>query len=341
MNHTVDQVKTPQSSKFEQRGPLYTAFAYTTWPALFTICMAITAYGFANDQTILFFNIAYIFLIMSMIALEHFMPHERKWKYNDGQIFADIAHTLSSKGTVQLLLLFGGVIGLAEYMRPIDDLTSPGFWPREWPIWAQVCIGVVAAEFGLYWAHRLAHERRPLWRLHAIHHSVTKLWFVNTGRFHVLDSVFKITLSLSILIVMGAPMEVVKWVSAVTAFIGMMTHCNIDMRFGPLNYVFNTPELHRWHHSKDLREGDKNYGENVIIWDLLFGTYYNGNYRPPVDIGIPEYMPKKFLYQIAWPFLTDKNREQLEPDYYTYTPAPKTQAPKTWRNLWGIIYKGD
>ncbi|HCX67158.1 MAG TPA: sterol desaturase, partial [Rhodobiaceae bacterium] len=36
-------------------------------------------------------------------------------------------------------------------------------------------------------------------------------------------------------------------VSAVTAVLGILTHCNIEMRCGPLNYVFNTPELHRWH----------------------------------------------------------------------------------------------
>lgn len=323
MNHTADQIRPPKSTKFKTRGPVYTAFSYITWPALFIICMSITAYGFAHDHTVIFFNIAYIFLILSMFFLERWMPHERDWQYNDGQIFADIAHTISSKGTVQMLLLFGGVIGLTEYMKPLDQ-TSAGLWPRDWPLWAQVSLGVVAAEFGLYWAHRLAHEHRPIWRVHAIHHSVKKLWFVNTGRFHFADSLFKIILGLSVLIVLGAPMEVVKWVSAVTAFIGMMTHCNVDMRFGPLNYIFNTPELHRWHHSKDLREGDKNYGENVVIWDLLFGTFYNGNYRPPVDIGIPEYMPPKFSHQLLWPFLSEKKRKSLDSKHYTYIPADKS-----------------
>ena len=47
------------------------------------------------------------------------------------------------------------------------------------------------------------------------------------------------------------------------------------MRFGWLNFVFNTPGLHRWHHSMDLREGNKNYGENLVCWDLLFGTFAN------------------------------------------------------------------
>jgi len=94
----------------------------------------------------------------------------------------------------------------------------------------------------------------------------------------------------------------VLWLSAVTAYIGMLTHCNVDMKFGWLSYVFNTPGLHRWHHSRDLREGNKNYGENLMIWDHIFRTWINPNRRPPANIGIPEAMPAGFLAQLAWPF---------------------------------------
>jgi len=51
------------------------------------------------------------------------------------------------------------------------------------------------------------------------------------------------------------------------------------MRFGVLNYLFNTPGLHRWHHSRDQREGNKNYGENLMIWDLIFRTYFDAARR--------------------------------------------------------------
>src|SRR5678816_4677610 len=93
----------------------------------------------------------------------------------DGQTLANILHTLSSKGTSQLLLLFGGIIGLTELMED----PAPRVWPRGWPPAAQVVLGVVVAEFPLYWAHRLGHEWPFLWRFHAVHHSVTKLWTVS------------------------------------------------------------------------------------------------------------------------------------------------------------------
>ena len=294
--------------------------SWVLWPSFFTICMTITAYGFSVDQHILYFNAAYVFLIVSLFVLEKWMPHERQWLNPDGQNWASILHTISSKGTVQGLLVFGGTIGLLDYLddTPIviwGDNPSHGIWPDDWPLWAQVCLAVVVAEFGLYWAHRAGHETPLLWRFHAIHHSVTKLWFLNTGRFHFIDSLISIVLAMAILLPLGAPVETMKWMSAVTAFIGMLTHCNVEMRFGPLNYIFNTPGLHRWHHSKDLREGNKNYGENVMIWDLLFGTFYNADYRPPADIGIKEEMPPKFLHQIAWPFLTLEQKRKILPHY--------------------------
>ena len=167
----------------------------------------------------------------------------------------------------------------------------------------QVVLGLVVAEFGLYWAHRIAHEWMPLWWFHAVHHSSRKLWFFNTGRFHIIDTLKSMIFSAPLLALAGAPRDVVLWFGAITAYIGFLTHANIRMRFGWLNYIFNTPGLHRWHHSMDLREGNKNYGENLMIWDLIFGTYYDDtSRRPPAKIGISSAMPRTFWGQIVEPF---------------------------------------
>lgn len=285
----------------------YNFLSWTAWPSLFVICMLITAYGFTRGQEVIFFNIAYAFLAVSCLFLERLMPHEKSWNEDDGQTFANIAHTLSSKGTVQTIVIFSTAIGLATLVTSVAE-PGYGIWPREWPLWIQAIMGVAIAELGLYWAHRIAHEWMPLWRFHAVHHSVTRLWVVNTGRFHFIDSVVSISLAMAILLTLGAPMEVLIWLSATTAFIGMLTHCNIDMKFGPLSWIFNTPGVHRWHHSRDIREGNKNYGENLMIWDMIFGTYFNPDRRPPVNIGINEYMPPTFIGQLAHPFRRKKRK---------------------------------
>src|SRR4029077_13438905 len=140
--------------------------SWLAWPGLVVLCLLITGLGFMLDRPALFFNLAYAFLALSLFALERTVPHERSWNENDGQTFTSIAHTLVSKGTVQTLVVFSTVIGLSTYVTPASE-PGYGIWPPAWPLWIQVILGVIVAEFGLYWAHRIAHEWKPLWRFHA------------------------------------------------------------------------------------------------------------------------------------------------------------------------------
>lgn len=284
------------------------------WPVLLLSAIVITVFGAQQDKIILYFNLAYLFLVVSLFFLERWLPFEQEWLKPDGQNIASLLHTLTSKGTVQALFAVSAAIGIAQYIVPIAEYQD-GYWPVHWWLPAQVLLGLVVTEFGLYWVHRLGHEQEIIWRFHAIHHSVTKLWFFNTGRFHFVDSLLSILAGLGLLILVGAPMEVVQWISILTGFIGILTHCNVDMKCGWLNYIFNTPELHRWHHSKQLHEGNRNYCENVMLWDHIFGTWYHGDYRPSEDIGIKELSPSGFLSQLAWPFLSNRKRQQVLPDY--------------------------
>ena len=57
---------------------------------------------------------------------------------------------LTSKGVVQSLVVFSAVIGLTVYITPAAE-PGYGIWPRTWPMWAQVVLAVVVAEFGFYW----------------------------------------------------------------------------------------------------------------------------------------------------------------------------------------------
>lgn len=280
--------------------------SYLLWPALLGACIAATALGLAAGQGYLVFNLAYLSLAAALFLLERVMPHEPAWLENCGQIGPDLGHALLNKSVVQVIVAVGTTFGLAEALSP----ESGTFWPSHWPLAAQVLVGLLLAEFGLYWAHRLAHEWPLLWRFHAVHHSATRLWFLNSGRFHFMDTTVSILLSQPLLFLAGAPKEVFVWVSAITAFIGMLTHCNVEMRFGPLSFLFNTPELHRWHHSMEPREGNKNYGENLMVFDHLFGSFFKADQRPPVVIGIKESMPRGFLGQLLAPLGLMRQAEQ-------------------------------
>jgi sterol desaturase/sphingolipid hydroxylase (fatty acid hydroxylase superfamily) len=274
---------------------------YALWPGLMLAAGAGMAWGMALGRGPLVFNLVYLGFAATLFVLEKVRPHEPEWTHSDGQEGADLAHTLFTKVAVQVTVVALTNFGLTQQFGGRE---SGGIWPGGWPLWAQVVTGLVAAEFGLYWAHRLAHEWQWLWPFHAVHHSSKKLWFLNTGRFHFIDTLKSMICATPILLLAGAPGDVIVWVSAITAFIGILTHCNVRMRFGWLNFVFNTPGLHRWHHSMDLREGNKNYGENLVLWDLVFGTYFDDSRRrPPARIGIREAMPATFLEQLRAPFV--------------------------------------
>lgn len=279
-----------------------TAAAYLLWPSILSTCIVANYWAMQQEHPFIWFNLLYLTLAASLFLIERMRPFEKSWLRNDGQIPADLLHTFFNKGIVQILVIVGTVFGAAEAFA--SD-TSP-IWPSDWPLALQVILGLVLAEAGLYGAHRLAHEWPWLWKFHAVHHSSKRLTIINTGRFHFFDTGASIILSQPILFLVGAPVDIFKWVSAITAFIGILTHCNIEMRFGFLSLIFNTPELHRWHHSKKLEEGNKNYGENLMLFDQLFGTYFRGDYRPPADIGIKEYMPPTFVQQVVHPFRKPK-----------------------------------
>ncbi|MCC6919977.1 MAG: sterol desaturase family protein [Alphaproteobacteria bacterium] len=275
------------------------ALSYILWPALLSAAITVNALGMTTGMPLLWLNVSYFGLALVLFVLERLMPHEPAWLADDGQLIPDIGHTLLSKSAVQVLIIVPALTGLSGH---VDALQGSSWWPHAWPLPVQILLGLLIAEFGFYWAHRWGHEWPVMWRYHAIHHSVTRLWFVNTGRFHFVNTLLSTTFGLVLVLLAGAPSEVIIWGSAITAYVGLLTHANVEMRTGVLDYVFNTPGLHRWHHSKVLDEGNRNYGENLMIFDLMFRTFYKSPRRPPVDIGIQQPMPATLMAQIAWPF---------------------------------------
>lgn len=277
------------------------ALSYLWWPLLMAAAIAGNAYAIQQDGTverIVWFNVSYFALALTLFVLERLMPYEPDWNRNDGQMWPDIAHTLISKVAVQVLIVSLTIAGAAEFVPE----AGAAWWPRQWPMWLQVTLGLIIAEFGMYWAHRWLHEVPFLWRFHSVHHSVKRLWFWNTGRFHFGDTLTSVVFGLGTALIVGLPHDIIIWVSAITAYVGLLTHCNIEMRFGLLNYLFNTPGLHRWHHSMVPEEGNRNYGENLMLFDQMFGTFFNPARKPPKDIGIRDDMPATLRGQIAYPF---------------------------------------
>jgi sterol desaturase/sphingolipid hydroxylase (fatty acid hydroxylase superfamily) len=221
-----------------------------------------------------------------VIVGERIYPHVPDWNRNHGDVKTDSAWALSIIATSQV---FGPVVALITIPLAgwLSAQVGSTLWPSHWHLAAQLALALVVVEFFQYWVHRLQHETDIMWRFHATHHSAPRLYWLNAARFHVVDIAIN-GLAVSIpLVALGADERVLAlWILASTIH-GICQHANMKIRCGPLNWIFSMAELHRWHHSRLERESNTNYGQTLILWDIVFGTRLLPSDRlPPDDIGI-------------------------------------------------------
>ena len=234
---------------------------------------------------------------LAVLIAERLWPHHASWQRSHGDVLVDLAHVVSVSAAS-----FATTWLVPALLAP---LATASLWPARWPLLAQLPLALVVGELAQYWSHRLGHEWAPLWRLHATHHSAQRLYFLNAARFHPLDIAIDTAAGLVPLVLLGAPPGVLALFALFTGVFGYLQHSNVRVALGPLNYVFSMAELHRWHHARDLREANTNYGSNLIVWDLVFGTFFwPRDRKPPEEIGLPDLpaFPQSFWGQLASPF---------------------------------------
>jgi sterol desaturase/sphingolipid hydroxylase (fatty acid hydroxylase superfamily) len=173
---------------------------------------------------------------------------------------------------------------------------------------AQILVAVVLLDFTGYWLHRLSH-REPLWRLHAVHHSSTRLDWLATFRNHPAAELVSRVLGVLPLLLLGVDGRVIAGVVPVLALWGVVIHANVSWGLGPLRYVIAAPLFHRWHHSVEPAARDKNFAGLLPVWDLLFGTYYCPRHQP-AEFGADTPVPSGFFAQLAYPFRRATMRRQ-------------------------------
>ena len=257
-----------------------------------------------------------------VILLEQIHPHTKKWLQSHGDVRADILHlvltTILSTAALEALLKI--VFGFVAIM--LSQVTGADLWPTGWPLLLQLLLALIIGDFGYYWWHRIAHETPFLWRFHATHHSVERLYWLNAARVHPIDNWIAFTVQTGPLLLLGAGAELIALYALFVAVHGLFQHCNIRVKLGPLNWIFSMAELHRWHHSRQVPVGGKavgncNYGANTILWDVVFGTRFlpKDQTQPIDDFGISgmNNFPKSYWKQMLTPFVWKKLKARNNP----------------------------
>lgn len=236
-----------------------------------------------------------------VVALEHAMPWSSAWQRDHGDTRTDAAHIVAN--------LFVGHVSIAMYSALLGS-GSRGIWPAGLPFFVQFLIAAIVMDLGLYVIHRASHHVGWLWRLHAIHHSAPRLYWLNGQRRHVVHEVLEGTPGIVVLGVVGAPASVISCSVGVLAVHLMMQHGNFRQRVGALDSVFAVAQLHRWHHQRRYAATQGNYGALLSVWDRLFGTMLARAGEATADVGMDDEpdLPVAWWAQLAWPFRARRAR---------------------------------
>jgi sterol desaturase/sphingolipid hydroxylase (fatty acid hydroxylase superfamily) len=279
---------------------------YGLFPATFFAAMLFAYRAEKNGMNgAIIVAVAAVSAIFVISVFERIHPKHWRWNKANDDVKTDIFHLLVSQIMLPPLLDAGLRALMLLAALKVSAFMGADLWPAHWPVVVQLAMALLISQFGEYWVHRSMHEVPFLWRFHSVHHSPRRLYWLNAARFHPIDTAAANIVALGPLLLLGAPDNILILFSVWVAVHGVFQHCNIDIKLGPLNYLFSQAELHRWHHSLKLEEANSNYGNNIIFWDIVFGTLYYPKDKQASDrIGLDKLdnFPQTYLKQLLVPF---------------------------------------
>jgi sterol desaturase/sphingolipid hydroxylase (fatty acid hydroxylase superfamily) len=220
------------------------------------------------------------------------------WLWEDGaplKPFADErarrGHAFVNLGVLAAVILFADLF-VGTYLLRIGahllDAPAGLLTPLGLPVATQIVVAFLAVDLYEYGLHRLAHRWRPLWLLHAVHHSDPHVDMTTAARHHPLETAIALVPRVALYPVLGLPLwiEVVRIVIVNVLF--LLQHANVSAprAIEALRVVFVTPAVHRQHHSPDAPLIDRNFGQIFSFWDRAFGTYAEPEADLPAEYGL-------------------------------------------------------
>ena len=246
--------------------------------------------------------IAFSCFALAAMAAELFWPAQKKRFFRPGLVTDGFYVVIN----IVLRIVFTNTIAVAFTRLGTEVL--PASFPiavvADQPLWIQTIAVIVVLDFFFYWMHRAKHRWDWWYRLHETHHSSAELDWFSSVRFHPFEKIIDRCIYLFPLTFLGASPEALLILSIVDAGIATFSHANIRLRLGPLNYVIVGPEMHRWHHVKSGEHQRSNFGNNLSVFDWIFGTARLHPSVHPADFGIdePDFPEGNILKQFLFAF---------------------------------------
>ena len=255
------------------RGMVSTALVNLIPPA--TLAAVICFWGFAPDAWV---EAPYTLVIVAVAimawiqGLEWVAERHEGWRINRRELATDVFYTVlmyTVIGWVATKVAEEPLMALKERL----GIATP--WLMELPFLVQALMVILLVEFGQYWMHRLMHNVYPLWLTHAPHHHVTQL---NALKGAVGNPIELVLISLSVVALFDFSLAAIFCAINMGGVISGFAHANVRSN-PPLFYsfFFTTIRHHSLHHTALSYEDTRcNYGNSVIVFDRIFGTYRDG-----------------------------------------------------------------
>lgn len=170
--------------------------------------------------------------------------------------------------------------------------------------------------FAMHWSY---HSVSLLWRVHQVHHSDPDFDVSTAGRTHPIEVTLLQVANIAAVAILAAPPAAVLIVELLAATQSFFSHANASLPAWvekPVRWIFVTSDMHRIHHSEEVPEQSRNFGEIFSVWDRIFSTYLEepAAGQEHVVVGLKGYQNEKSLnlgFILLQPFLP--LREEMAP----------------------------
>tara|TARA_B100001250_G_scaffold271364_1_gene234265 strand:+ start:276 stop:1127 length:852 start_codon:yes stop_codon:yes gene_type:complete len=217
-----------------------------------------------NDYTIYAIGAPIILFLIILEIIISAVKGLKYYKYKDslgsiGLITGNIVVNIITKGLIIAFYLY-------LYQFRLFDFSILG------SLWIEVLLTMLSIDFIYYWFHRTSHHVRFFWAIHMNHHSSEEMNFLVALRQAWFNPIFRVPFFF-ILPLIGFNPLLTLIVGAASTLWAVIQHTKMIGKLGPLEWIFVTPSSHRVHHGVNDKYMDKNFGNILIIWDRIFGTY--------------------------------------------------------------------
>jgi sterol desaturase/sphingolipid hydroxylase (fatty acid hydroxylase superfamily) len=240
---------------------------------------------------------AFFCILVSMALLEVAAPRRRRdiprvirWTNNLALIVVD---TIVLRLTFPILAV--GLAAMAE------ERGWGLFNVTEAPFWMAVIVSMLLLDLAIYLQHVMFHAVPGLWRLHRMHHADLDFDATTGLRFHPVEILISMVIKLAVVAALGPPAIAVLLFEVILNATALFNHANVNLPLPldrMLRWIVVTPDMHRVHHSTDLRETNSNFGFNLPWWDWLLGTYLPqpAKGHQGMEIGIEQFRTRRDLW---------------------------------------------